>query len=378
MRGGQAVMKEAIFSAALLGMSSAAPAGAGTITTKVTPLFESVTYSIPATGNTPALATFVGYKVKMSNFSRNTINHVIFEGTTSVTDPQEIAGFSSAEGATCNTVVPKESTPVNGVTIQCNFGKFKSGDSVTFTVFFAAPARDTTSPTDPDKVTFRGQAITAEGYHGGKSPNNSRDPWVAPDVLLERPDPTRVRTAVPKTGGTVFTGDPGVSTSDDPFSTNVTIPPLPNFTTAEIIETAAENCGSNNFFNCFSTQLTIPGTFDYLTIVLREYASNIRNPKYANINNVIVKYLDPPAPGYIVGLCPSPTTPLGGGLPCIASRQAVYAPAVCRPGRGHHDDDADGHYRDGYRHHHHHKCKPTLLYFEWKILNTKNGRFDFF
>jgi hypothetical protein len=303
----------------LLG-ASGAMAAAGEVTTTVTPLSTNVTYSSPAGNNVPALTTFVGYSVTMVNGGRNTINHVTFEGTIAVTDPQEMATFSSAEGASCAVVPPAPTAPANAVTIRCPFGKFKSGTSVSFVLFFNSPVADTISPTPAgsDLVTFSGRAITAEGFNGGKSWNNSIDPWTAGAVTLGTANPTLIRTAVPRSGGSFFTGKGGIALSTDPIATTVALPTLATaFTTATIQEgPAAGNC--NVFVTCFGTGLTIPGTFTpFLTAVVRIDRANIK--PYTKIGSVTILYIADDATVHVVGACANATTPRADGIPCVAS-----------------------------------------------------------
>jgi len=330
-------------------------AAAGQIETTVTPLSANVTYST-TTGRAPA-TFYVGYTVTLKNISGNTINNVYFEGATTVTDGQEVAAFNSADGMTCSVETP--TTPGNSVTVLCPLGQFKAGDvKGPFAVFFTSPVKDTVSPTadGSDFVSFSGNAVTAEGYNGGGSPNNSRDPWTALDVVLGTSSPVKIKSAIPKSGGTFFTGDDAVTLPTDKIATKVTVPPLTTYTTAVIEETTlqADCATSPNFLSCFSSELTIPGSFaPYLTIIIRQDASNIR--KGVSINSVIISYQYKDAFGNPqtyspVGPCASPTTPLAGGLPCIADRQVYrknYKP----------DTDLSGD-------------------FEWTIINTKNGRFD--
>lgn len=352
------LVRGAVFASTLLGASTAF-AAAGVMSATVAPLSETVTYSSLATAKSPALNTFIGYSVLVTNTSGNTINNVTFEGTITVADANEEVSFSSADGATCSAVQPA----LNVVTISCVMGQFKANGTTTFAVFFKAPVKDTLSPTDPDTVTFAGRIITAEGPVAGNSPNDSVDFWTsAPDVTLGTPNATRVKSAVPKAGGAFFTGTGGVSLAGDPFTTTVSVPTLATFTTATIDETEVPGCGSTNFVTCYASSLTIPGTFSpYLSIIIRQDATQI--VKGTKIGSVLIQYtyeyLDPldnvlKSATVNVGDCASPTTPLGNGLPCIAERKHYKTKNV--PGW---TPDLDGD-------------------FEWKIINTMNGRYDVF
>jgi hypothetical protein len=358
MRGMErAVLSSAIFLGALVGASSGAMAAAGMITTTVAPLSNNVTYSKDATSKAPALNTYIGYAVAMSNTSGNTINNVTFQGTVYTTATDEQIAFGSSDGATCNTVsAPVDPDHPNAITIQCAIGQFTNGASVSFAVFFKAPIiGDSSPPPGTDLVSFSGVAITAEGFNGGNSWPNSIDAWgPAEQVTLGTSNPTNVKSAVQKSGGSLFTGE-GVSLSSDPFTTTVTVPPEATYTTATINETTLPACGAGNFVVCWSSELTIPGTFSpYLAIVLREDASNII--KGTKIGSVVIKYTYTDEQNVektvIVQDCASPTTPRSDGLPCIASR--TYYKTKNVPGW---TPDLDGD-------------------FEWTIITAKNGKYD--
>src|SRR5580765_7415888 len=122
--------------ATLLGLAfaSVAVAGAGLVTTAVTPLSGNVTYSIPATTN--PLVTYIGYTVAIANGGGNTVNNIVFTAQTAVTNTAEAATFSSADGATCAT------TNAAKTAISCSIGQLKAGKAFpTFAVFFLAPAK---------------------------------------------------------------------------------------------------------------------------------------------------------------------------------------------------------------------------------------------
>lgn len=348
----------AVLGCLTLALPISALAGAGTLTTVVTPLSPAVTYSILATTSParPALDTYIGYSVSIANAGGNTINNISFTGSTLVTDLDEKAVFSSAEGASCTVAA-------GGTSINCAIGQLKAGTSFpTFAVFFKAPVKDKVSPLpdgDPalcgttDCVAFSGITYYAETTGGINSvPVNSTLAWGSDAVTLGTFNPTLVKSAVQKSGGSLFTGSGGVASSADPFATSVIVPASTTFTTAEILETPdAINC-TNNFSACFRSDITIPGTFSpYLTIVLRQDASTIL--KGTKIDSVLIQYTGPSGTVF-VGDCASPTTPRTDGIPCIAKRTYYRNKSV--PGW---TLDLDGD-------------------FEWTLLNLKNGSYKVF
>jgi hypothetical protein len=337
--------------------ASLAGGGGGGITTVVTPLTPAVTYSIAASASRPALNTFVGYRVSISNTGKYTANHVRFTGTTAVTDVNEKATFSSADGATCT-------ASADGTAVDCAIGALRPGQAYpSFAIFFNAPVLDTVTPlpngdasrcATTDCVAFSGITYSGEGSGGGghSAGKNAAVPWVADPVTLGTANPSLIRTALPKSGGTLFTGSGAVASGSDPFTTSVVVPPSPTFTTAEIREFPSTlNC-TNNFKSCFGSEITIPGTFSpYLTVVLRQDASTIK--KGTRIESVLIQYTGA-AGTFIVGDCASPTTPRSDGIPCIAKR-VVYRKAN-KPGQTS-DLDCD---------------------FEWTLINLGNGSYTIF
>jgi len=337
----------AVVLSALLAAPLTALAGAGTLTTVVTPLSLAVTYSSPATPGAPALDTYVGYTVSVANTGGNTINDVRFTGTARATDADEQVAFSSADGRSCS---------ASGAAIECTMGQLKAGQAVpVFAVFFKAPVRDSVSPLPDgsDLLSFAGTTFYAEGTGGPNSvPQNSTVAWTAAAVTLGTNNPALVKSAVQRSGGKLFTGEGGVSSGSDPFTTTVTVPASASYTTAEINESPDNiNCG-NNFNACFRSDITIPGSFNpYLTIVLRQDASTIL--KGTKIESVLIQYAGS-AGTQFVGLCANATTPRSDGVPCIASR--TYYKNSRTPG-----------------------WTPALDGdFEWTLINLGNGSYKVF
>lgn len=348
----------ALLGCACLALPATAWAGAGNLSTVVTPLSPAVTYSSLATiaPARPALNTYIGYAVSIVNAGGNTINNISFTGSARATDLDEQVVFSSAEGVSCTTTA-------GGTGINCAIGQLKAGVAFpTFAVFFKAPVKDAGSPLpdgDPalcgstDCVAFSGITYYAETTGGATSPvDNSVAEWTTGVVTLGTFNPTLVKSAVQKSGGSLFTGSGGVTSSSDPFATSVIVPASTSFTTAEILETPdAINC-TNNFTACFRSDITIPGTFSpYLTIVLRQDASTIL--RGTKIESVLVQYTGPGGTVF-VGDCASPTTPRTDGVPCIAKRTYYKNSRV--PGW---TADLDGD-------------------FEWLLINLGNGSYKVF
>jgi hypothetical protein len=335
--------------------SGLAQAGAGVLVTEVTPLSPAVTYSTLATvsPSRPALDTYVAYRVRIANESGNTINNVRFVGAATVTDAQEQALLTSIDGPVACQV------GADLASLSCNIGQLKGGESAPgFVVFFKAPVKDAVSPTPDgqpgacattDCVTFAGTTFYAEGTGGltNSQPQNSTVTWSS-QVTLGTFNPTLVKSAVPRGGGRLFTGDAALTTGGDRFSTTVVVPSGTVPTTAEIAETTQTVCSV--LTECFVSTITAPGSFSpYLTIVLRVDRAVI--PNGTKIQSVTVQY-----EGEDVGLCASPTTPRTDGKPCIAERRAY--PNNSRSGL----------------------LFPVELEndFEWTLINLGNGSYKIF
>ena len=337
----------------------AANAGAGEIRVVVTPLTTAVSYSVAASTVPvrPALNTTIGYVVSISNAGGNTINNVRFTGAAVATDAQETATLSSIDGRICTVTGPSS--------IDCAIGQLRAGQSAeSFAVFFNAPVKDSVSPlpdgnssacTTTDCVLFSGITYYAEGTGGlaNSTPINSTVAWSAGPVTLGTFSTSLVKSALEKKGGTLFTGDGGVTTGTDRFTTSVVVPAIASYTSVLLQETPFSTNCTNNFSVCFSSEITIPGvTFSpYLTITLRQDASTIL--KGTKIQSVLIQYTGPGGT-VIIGDCASPTTPRSDGVPCIAKR-VVYRNSRT-PGW---TLELDGD-------------------FEWTIINTKNGSYAVF
>ena len=342
--------------ASTVSLGSLAHAGAGDVNTVVTPLGSNVTYSALATPKNPALNAFSGYFVNVSSdpLNTNTINNVVFTATIYPTDAQEKATFSSADGASCNVVANPAGAPANATTIACSLGQLRAGQAYPgFAVFFQAPIKDTASPlpdgtlsncSGTDCLRISGITYYAEGTGGvpNSTPTNSARCWPSNatcngtyptigatlDVTLGTNNPTLVKSAVQKTGGTLFTGT-SFPASTDPFATLVTVPNNAKYGTAVIQEDPANDTDCVNAArfltasgspSCFQSNISLPyldltGTGSFLTIVLRMDSSNIA--RGTKISDVKILYTDDNPP--LVNPPPNPrlVAPCGNTSPEI-------------------------------------------------------------
>jgi hypothetical protein len=311
-----------------LGCLSSAWAGAGEMSTVVTPLSANVTYSIGGATTPPRLDTFVGYTVSITNSGGNTINNIRFTGTTSVTDAAETATFDSVEGGSCTFSADRKS-------IDCVIGQVRAGQSApAFAVFFKAPVKVVNGSFDvngQDFVNFSGTTFYGEGTGGEpqSTPTNSTELWSTAAVALGTNNPQLVKSVVPKAGGNFFTGNGAVATAADTWTTSVKVPATGAYTTALIAETTGAPPLAPDLLDLSATTLAIPGQFAQLVITLRRDATTIL--KGAKIASAAIVYDNPSNAGdpritypYTVLACTDTTWGVLPqiGIPCINRRIA--------------------------------------------------------
>lgn len=298
----------ASIAAATLAFAIAAPAFAAArpdvgLTVSAQP--TAVTRSRPAAA--PPVASFAAYRVTITNNNKNVINHVHVVGATQVIGSSEKAAFAESIGVAC---APLDAARTQ---VKCPVGQLRGrGGSATFTVLFKAPASG-------QKIVFSWQGIFAEGVKDNPSAAHRDTTGVGTTVtLLQAPSATQLKTFVPSQGATIFTGLSPIPTPHDQATTTVSVPKAAS---AEIIEFVNPQSCAADLLVCFTTDLTIPGTFANLVIKLRRDATTIR--KYANIANAKVFYAADDI--HFVEVQPCDCMPYNRpapGKPCIESRTA--------------------------------------------------------
>lgn len=356
---------------AALAAPEAALANGTALHVEVTPLSSTVTYSTAGSADAPALHSYVGYAVRVTNVGGAAAGNVHFKAMARATDSDEAVIFDSAEGATC--------TPIaDGSMADCALGALGSGRGTpAFFVFFKVPVKDALTPL-PDgdaSMCAKTDCVSASGiaYTGdGSAPVSV---WSTAGVTLSKPNPAVVQTVVPKAGGTLFTGT-GVSLDTDLFTTLVTVPASAQFATAVISESPDATGCTNNFRTCFRSDVTIPGSFSpYLTIVLRQDASTIL--KGTKIDSVLIEYTGA-AGSVILGQCANATTPRSDGIPCIAKR-VHYVGQKGHKGKGGPKDHKSARGRKDHGGGQTPGWTPDLDGdFEWTLINLGNGSYKVF
>jgi hypothetical protein len=338
-----------------LALPLAAHAGAGTFTVIVAPLSDTVTYS------TAAQPMNIGYSVFVKNSGGNTINNITFTGTALATDPTEIVAFDYSENASCS------ATPDTNK-VMCSVGQLKASSSVLFYVFFHAPAKAASAPTNDD-VSFSGSVIYAEQLGGVPTspPQNSVWPWTASVVNLGTETPKQIKTVVTKDGGFYFTGASGTPSSVVALATAIKVPSLVNPTTllpthgkATIDQIGPITCV--NLLACWDSQISVVDDSGfhfifaspaYFKAVLRLLASDLASG--VKISSVKLFYTPDGTstpidltPSTGARYCPNATTPTYDGIPCLVS-DAVLVKV---------------------------QGDPKAAYYEWTLLNDRNGTFS--
>lgn len=298
---------------ALVACAMAMPAWAGRLAkveVTVTPAPAQVTFS------QAGLASRAAYQVSILNRGLNPIKDVSFKATSLVQGASASAPYFEATGQAC------AKTAAPGLAIQCAVGVVAAGTTKSFVVVFDAPASGSSI-----KLSWLANFTEVpDGYNNASTLTALSG---AALTTLSAPDPNAVRSYVPSSGGTLFTGLTGIPTTSDKWTTTVTVP---SAAIAQVVEDTDPNSCSPDYKVCVRSTLTIPGTFAHLTIKLRRDASTL-NP-CADIRNAVLRY-EPgafDANGVFVAGGPPVDIPkcaaLPGGMPnashprCVDSRIA--------------------------------------------------------
>lgn len=241
-----------------LGSSTAAWAGAGEVTTDVTPLSTNVSYTESTTD-----PIYIVYAVSVTNEVGNTINNIVFTGATAPNPASNgsLATFDSASGASCTT------TNSDRTAISCSIGQLKAGESRFFFVTFLAP----TAASGTTETLFSGITYYAEGTGGlaNSVPQNSTRSWTADNVSLGTTSPNNIKSGVPQVAKTLkfFTAPNAVDAElNDQITTTVSVAGTAPITSTltiqeEPLPSNDTDCiAQGNFNRCYVSTLTIEDT----------------------------------------------------------------------------------------------------------------------
>lgn len=304
--------------ATAMSVATSALGAAGAITPNVKPLTSQVTYS---TSSSPPLETFIGYTLNFTNTDANTINDVRFTFVASATDtPAETVALLNPAA------LPPDCAPTAVNSFACTKRQLRSGESFfaqPLVVFFRAPVKVVNGIADmlgEDVVSVGGALTYAEGTSGKNPPPNSAVTWEggpAAAVSLGTNNPVNIKSAVPKTGAKVFTGNGGVpvpATPEVPKTQFAELLNIPSLTGAHavaeiVVDTFTDpndvaNCMTGGrFIVCpaFTTSVTTSvanineetrffDPLNPLTLIYRIDASNNKLSPTKLLNSVSITY----------------------------------------------------------------------------------------
>jgi hypothetical protein len=303
------------------------------------------------TRSSATLPTYASYRMTITSLDHDRLKKFSFKGTVTTAGATEKATLFAADGAAC--------TLSDAGALKCAIpGELPSyGKTLTFSVTLKVPAAG-------EAIQVSGKATYYEHWCDW-----DYTPVASATTTLTAPDPNAVSTYVPASpnatttlysGSNTQSGVTGAipivdSKTNDPFTTTVIVPAGSPATTAAVTERdLPESCSANP--RCFESKLTMPGTFDFLTIILRRDKTTLMSSKghghhghgqghdkghghghddddgrysgQSSIDNAIVKYFpddDPAHPERFIIVPNCSVVP--GGLPtpknpCIASRKA--------------------------------------------------------
>lgn len=312
---------------------TSALAGAGDVVADVVALSTPVTYSNPAA--VPPLVTYVGYTVRVSNTTPNTINSmsITFSLKANDTAPAypatELIVEASQLPAGCEKAADNTSIVCTIGTLRGNTSFPATGDPL-FVAFYKSPV----AASGVTKLTTNVHVVYAEGVNGGNPAGNSSIDIGQVSVDLGTANSVSIKSALPKSGGALRTGSAAIPDTSNVATEAATVPPglLPGYTTAAIgvALAATPNCISQGrFVSCpaFTTSLRdeagnlrLFSTASPLTLTYRVHPSNLKMSAAKVLNSVLITYTpDGGSAVPVQDICPSKTSATGTGTPCIAS-----------------------------------------------------------
>jgi hypothetical protein len=318
---------KAVLAAAATALSAAAGAqSASDIRITIERQSDEVTYSADGTaksGKNAAqlpLVTFSSYKVTVRNAgetSNNTVNNVLFRAATRVatatlpvgTRAAPFAAPSTGDVTTCSTAVapadwsyttsttPVLYTPIAGTYIECPIGQLRVGDTKTFFIYFLAPKAP--SPLVAESINLDSRLNYAEGANDSAGASRVDTQQGTVSVGLGTFNPTKIKSAVPPNKLVeLFTGQYGVATGTDQWTTTIKVPSANTTNAKATIDEPLPSCTFGTTVLCLvSADISITDSNDALVTLpassplvfkLRRDASTI--PSGSRIRDAVVTY----------------------------------------------------------------------------------------
>jgi hypothetical protein len=298
--------------ATLIAFVPAAFAASPNVLFTVTPLPASVSWSLTSP---KVQQTYSAIEVVIRNDSTNTLNGARFDVCARVTDDASQPGPTLAQCAARPleaVLAPLFQSIGIGCTssaaataVTCNIGQLRGGGgSASFVLIFKAPASGSS-------IRYDAIATYGEGPNDSTGASHDDTQSVTRVVALGPPLATEVKSYLPIGGGTLFTGTDGVPkgqlVGNDRYTTIVTVPQTAR---VEVVEADDPQGCSPDFLVCATSTATIPGSFQFLEIVVRRHPDTLRPG--AKIANAVLQY----QPGEIVGGSFVPSGDRVDILPC--------------------------------------------------------------
>ncbi len=319
--------------------ATSALAGAGDLVAEVIPLSPRVTYSDPAA--VPALETYVAYTVRLTNNTPNTINRVTLRfslsgsdihGATLATPGAVLLGSASQ--------LPDGCAVSSATTIDCSVGKMTGNAtfpaSGSFVPLYKAPA----AASGVVKLTSNVRVVYAESLNGSNPNVNSAIDIGQVAVDLGTDNPASIKSALPKSGGSLRTGVAGVPTDGNRATEIASVPAVLASTsfaraTIDVLLASTADClTQGRFYQCpaFTTSvrdeagaLRVFPAAQPLALTYRVHPLNLKLSAAKVLNSVLIYYVPDGALDDLTGrirvqdICPTATSATGTGTPCIAS-----------------------------------------------------------
>jgi len=285
------------------------------------------------TRSSATLTTYASYRVTITSLVSDFLSSLAFQGTVAVQGASQTATLFATEGASCTL------TAAGALDCSVPGALAGTGQSTSFIVTLKTPSAGS------------GLALTGQARLQAHCCGPVQTDSASATTVLNAPAADAFSSFVPAapTPATLFSGTnttAGVigaipivdARTNDPFTTTVVVPGGSAATTASVSERdVLQSCSANP--RCFESKLLIPGSFDFLTIILRRDRTTI-NPYHSSqseLDNAIVKYYpddDPGNPDKFIVVPNCSVVP--GGVPtpknpCIASRKAYPVPKRGKP-----------------------------------------------
>jgi hypothetical protein len=317
-------MSLALLTALASHVVSAQTTNPSTLTTVAVPPAVTVT-----TASDPS-PHYAGYVVTLTNKSNTTLIKVRMSGSITWTS-----------GLTAASIQPDPDLPVECViadtTFSCDFTNsglvLAPGASKSFPVIVKVPEYNGTQDSDPS-ITLSSKAVFKNGNTSSSNPSSDATLLSNAKTSVVAQSITSVQSLVTRNGGTLRTGGADFFASlSDQWTTSVkvpggfTTPTQTAYTTALITDSIEASSCASYAVKCFSSSLTIPGSFASLEITILWDDSAIKSGTKAE--NVKLYYFgEHPEIAYPiqVQLCsvdggPSPGRPCQSSPPYRYSKQ---------------------------------------------------------